>query len=441
MKKARLDGLWLLLLGGSVVLLLTGFLLTSSSPAVMQDFRVVYFPARCLIQHCDPYNESQVLRVYQAEAGTQLSETATDRQIVTRSIYPPTLFFFTVPFAMLPWGPAHVLWMLLTVGSLLLASILAWDLSAGYAPILAGALIGMMLANSEVLLVLGNPSGVVISFSVIAAWCFLRDRYIAIGILALAIGLAIKPQDAGFVWLYFLLAAGVYRRRALFSLLWTVILSLPGIVWASIVSPHWMSELRTNIQAFSVHGGITDPGPASTGTHGAGMMINLQTVLSLVRDEPGFYNLATWLIFAPLVLGLAYIALRFRSPRGTPPKAALLALAAVAPLTMLPVYHHLYDTKLLLLTVPACALLWTEGRRVGRFALAMNAAAFLLTGDVSWTLICGWIGKLHMPGRGFLFMTPATMQAVPVPLLLLAMSAFYLWIYAQRSIAESRTQS
>jgi hypothetical protein len=428
MTKARLDGLILLSLGGVVVLLLLAFLLLKPTPAAMQDFRVVYYPARCLLHHGDPYRESDVLATYRAEGGEHPSETAADHQIVIRHIYPPTAFSFTVPFAMLPWGLARVVWMMLTAGSLLFAAFLAWDLGADYAPIVSGALIGFLLANSEVLIVLGNPSGMVISLCVIAVWCFVRERFVVAGIVGMAIGLLVKPQDAGLVWLYFLLAGGVYRKRALQTLLAAVVLGLPGIVLVWRASPHWMQELHANILAFSVHGGITDPGPASTASTGAGMMINLQTVISSLRDDPHIYNLATWLLCA---LPLTVWALVTAQSRSTPART-WLALAAIATLSLLPVYHHLYDAKLLLLTVPACAMLWAEGGRLGRCALLVNIAAFALTGDVSWTLLLRLLDRLHPMTAGMPAWTLRAMQVFPVPLILLAMSIFYAWVYFSR---------
>jgi hypothetical protein len=35
----------------------------------------------------------------------------------------------------------------------------------------------------------------------VAAWCFIKGRFIPAGILCLAVSLAIKPHDAGLVWL------------------------------------------------------------------------------------------------------------------------------------------------------------------------------------------------------------------------------------------------
>jgi len=58
MNGARRDGLVLLLLG-SVVFVLLGLALEHASHEPMVDFRVVYYPARCLVEHGDPYSQSQ----------------------------------------------------------------------------------------------------------------------------------------------------------------------------------------------------------------------------------------------------------------------------------------------------------------------------------------------------------------------------------------------
>jgi hypothetical protein len=426
MTRARLDGLYFLLLG-SLVFLLLGVILENASPVPMVDFRVLYYPAHCLIQHGDPYNERDVQRISLEEGGAPPWDTEKVRQVVTQYLYPPTSFSITIPFAMLPWGIAHILWMTFSIGSLIFASFLIWDIGANYAPILSGALIGFLLANSELLVITGNAAGIAISLCVVAVWCFLRERFSLAGVLCLAISLAIKPHDTGVVWLFFLLAGGVYRKRALQSLFATVALSLPAVLWVWHVAPNWVQELHSNIAAFSVHGGMNDPGLASTGAHGLGMLVSLQSIFGFFWDDQRIYNSASYLIFALLLIVWAFVTLRSRpSPRRT-----WLALAAIAALTMLPVYHRAQDTKLLLLTVPACAMLWAEGGRIGRLALLVTSAGFVLTGDLPWVVILSLIDRVHLPATRLSGWIVMAVQVFPVPLILLAVGVFYLWVYAR----------
>jgi len=252
---------------------------------------------------------------------------------------------------------------------------------------------------------------------------------VACGIVCLAVSLVLKPQDAGLVWLYFLLAGGVYRKRALQSLLVTAALCLPVVLWVWHVAPHWFAEWQSNILAFSARGGNNDPGPASTGGHGLGMLVNLQAVISLIRDDPRIYNPVSYAICAPLLAIWVIVTLRYRGARAN----AWLGLAAIAALTMLPVYHHLYDAKLLLLTVPACAMLWAGRGVVGWLALLINAAGFVLTGDLPWAGFLFLIHKLNLPTTGFCGELLTGLQVLPAPLILLAMGIFYLWVYARQS--------
>jgi hypothetical protein len=412
---------------GCLTFILLGAAWENAANAPMLDFRALYYPARCLLQHRDPYKESEVLRVYQAEGVYGPLDTAKERMMTARYGYLPSAFSFTVPFAILPWGPSHLLWMILTIGSLIFASFLIWNVGANYAPIVSGVLIGFLLANSELLVMQGMCAGIVISLCVVAVWCLLRERFVPVGILCFAISLAIKPQDTGLVWLYFVLAGGIYRKRALQTLLVMVVLSLPAVLWVWHVSPNWIQELHSNILAFSAHGGINDPGPASSGAHGLAAVISLQSVFSVFRDDPRIYNPASYLLCAPLLLLWVFVTLRFR------PTAARfwLGLAAIAALSMLPLYHRQYDAKLLLLTVPACAMLWAEGGLVGRFALVVNFAAFALTGDLSWAILLGIINHLHLPATGLSGQMLIALQVFPAPLILMVMSVFYLWAYVR----------
>ena len=421
---SRRDGLYLVCLGASVVVLLVIYFLYGPNDSTFEDFDPGYFAARCLIEHCDPYSAVEVQRVYRAQRGEDYRQRDSVREVATRYLYPPTSFVAMIPFALLPWAFARVLWMIVSSGGLLFAALLAWDLAADSAPILSGGFVGFLLANCLVITVLCNPSGMVISLCVIAVWCFLRNRFVFAGILCLALSLAIKPQLPGLVWLYFLLAGGVYRRRALGTLLATASLGLPFAVWAWLLSPQWIQELQSNLQFFSGHGGINDPGPASKIPH---TIVDLQVTISCFKDDPHFYNPLTYIICAFPLLIWAYVTLRSRFTL----KGCFLAIAAIVPLSMLPLYHHLYDTKLILLAVPATAILWAEGGRMKWISLSASAAAFAFTGDVFQTIYTRLMDRFLPGADGPMEQGLRALLTFPVPVVLLAAAVFYLWVYSR----------
>jgi hypothetical protein len=430
MTKARLDGLYLLSLGALVFILL-GVVMENGATSPQADFRGLYFPAQCLFQHCDPYAQSDVLPIYRASGVDRATDSEKIRQIATQSVYLPTVFAATLPFAMLPWSISHIAWLVLTIAGLIFAGFLAWSLAADFRPVLAGALVGFLLANSEVLLITGNAAGIVVSLCIVAVWCFVKDRYVLAGVLCLAVSLAVKPHDTGLVWLYLLLAGGIYRKRALQTLLATAVISIPGVLWAWLRSPHWMQELSGNLAAFSVRGGTNDPGLSSGGAHGLGTVVSLQPIFSFFRDDPHFYNPASYLLFGLLLLVWMFVTMRAR------PTAAnfWLALAAVSALSMLPVYHRQYDTKLLLLAVPACALLFVEGGVTGWLALLVTSAGFVLNGDLPWVIFFALIKALHLGSAGLSGEILVVIQVFAAPLILLVTSVFYLGIYFRRAMA------
>ncbi len=431
MTNAQRDGLTLLLLG-CAVFLLTGLVWARLSARSLMDFRPAYFSARCLLSGHDPYNPADMQRAYAAAGQEHPGESASDQLLETRNEYLPSELPFTVPFALLPFSVAQMLWVALIGAAFTLAAILMWR-AAEPAPLLAGVLLAFLLVNSASLMAFGNPSAIAVSLCVIAAWCFLEDRFAAAGVLCLSAALCIKPHTAGFVWLYFLFAGGKHRKRALQTLALTVAVGVLGIAWVSSIAPHWISELHANLLAFIGRGAMNDPGPATSGGRGIHMITDLQAIFSFFRDDPRFYNLASYAICAPLFVCWAFAAAHAGGSR----RNAWLGLAAVSALTMLPLYHRQYDAKLILLAIPACAVLAAEGGRIARWAITITTIAFILNGDWTWAVLNSLLPRYHLSSIG----PHISLLAFPVPLSLLALACFYLWQFAESAYPSKSASS
>jgi len=420
MTKARLDGLTMLILG-SLFFVAIGALMEWTNPLGMTDFQELYYGSRTVAHHGDPYQPADVAAVYRAETGSlpeDIGVSHTKRLIIFIGSNLPTTLWLVSPLAALPWKVAVFIWALLIAAGFILACYLVWSFGAETAPRFYGGLIFLLLVNSGLLLCAGNTAGLVVSLSVIAVACFLRDRCVPVGVLCLAIALAMKPHDAGPIWLYFLLAGGVQRKRALQSLVLTAVIAIAAVVWLSHAAPHWLPGYQANMHAAMSAGGRDNPVPTTQGGRGIGQIISLQAILSLIWDNAGFYNLAAWLLLGPLLVLWSMRTLG----SGFSTRQAWFALAAVSALAMLPIYHRTYDARLLLLAVPACAMLWNEHDARGRWALGLMLTALILTGDLFWIVL---FQITHYSGWS------VTLGMIPAPLALLALGVFCLYVYVR----------
>ncbi len=428
MNKTRRNALvWILLASGLAIA--WGFSIGQTANGWV-DFRAVYYGTRCLLEHHNPYSVNELEQVYRTEGGERKTETVAARQAVILYVNMPTAFILITPFAMLPWGPAHLLWLAFTAGVFTLAAFLMWDIGSRYAPEVSLFLICILLVDCESIFGAGNTAGIVVGLCVIAVWCFFNERFVWAGVLCLAASLAIKPHDSGFVWLFFLLAGAPYRKRALQTLLVTAVLGVSAFLWLSSVAPNWMHDWNSNLSAISVRGGINEPGPASLTGHSASMVVDLQAAISIFEDNARIYNPASYLVCGALLLLGAARTLKSR----VSPERVWFALAAVVPLTMLVIYHRPWDAKLVMLAVPACAILWAEGGLTRWLALVITAAGVVFTGDVPLAALAIFADKLHVSTAGIFGQIQTVMLIRPASLILLVMSVFYLWIYLRRDV-------
>jgi hypothetical protein len=408
---------------------------------LMCDFGEIYFGARCALHGQDPYDANALFHEFAVEGGELPSNPARAKMahsILSLEFYLPVALLLAVPLAVLPWVIAQNVWMLLIAGSLALAAFLVWDLGAEAAPDIWFLLTCFMLVNCEGLLLDGNAAGISVGLCVVASWCFVRRRHQWAGVLLLALALCFKPHDAGFVWLYFLLAGGLFRKRALQTLAVVAILAIAALLWITPTSPHWPQEIHSSLATVTAHGGTFDPGLSGTTNSGAGQIVDLQAVLSIFWDNPAFYNLTTWIVFGVLLLVWALVTILRRPTRNS----TLYAFAAISALSMLPVYHRTNDARLLLLAIPACAILWTGRGPVRWIAFGLTSAAIFLTADMPLAILGAFTRDLAISTSTLSGKLKAVLLLRPTSVVIVALGGFYLWIYLrEQAPADTLTQT
>lgn len=413
--------------------ILWGIALEKGPGVGVMGFPGIYLGTKCLLQGGDPYNVQQLQNVYEKAGINNTLSSPALRQSVTLYVNLPPTFLLVAPFALLPLATAQALWMVLVVASFLFAAYLMWNLAERYAASLALLLTFIMLANCEILFSGGNTAGFVVSLAVIATWCFLQDRFPHIGVLCLAISLSIKPHDAGLIWLYFLLAGSTLRKRAIQACALSLFMVALASLWVSHVAPRWVPELGTNLATISGPGGINEPGPTSIGVGSPDMIIDLQTVLSLFGDDPHVYNPLTYVLCGTIFLAWLIAIMRFPASS----QSAWFALVSCVALSMLVTYHRSYDAKLLLLSIPACAMLWKRGGPIAWAALLLSSAGIVCTADIPLAILMRLTRNLYSPGASIIARAAVAVATRPAPLVLLAIAIFYLFVYIRLNRGEA----
>ena len=325
-----------------------------------RDFKPLYAGARCLLHHRNPY-DADALRLEYTQAGGSLVDLQPFQPHY--ALYPPPALFVVMPLALLPWEPAHLLFLAASAGLITMASFVVAALCSAFSPLLVPVLISIFLIGANTSMMLAQPALIAIGLCVIGVGLLLQQKHTALAVFCFALSLTLKPQTGSFVWLYFFVVAR-YRVKAVAIFALVLLLCAPGIVWASVTpaSAHWLQDLRANLKITELHGSLSDPGPGDALAYN---ITTLQTIVSLVRDEKPFYNVVSWSVCGVLLVWMFVLVRR----NGLSHEQEFFAIAALTSLSLLPIYHRTYDAKLQLLCFPALAVVlhravasWKERR-------------------------------------------------------------------------------
>jgi Glycosyltransferase family 87 len=332
MKQIRMQNLRALTMGVAALLFFAlGGLKISLA---RNDFIPVYDGASCLIHGCSPY-----------AAGVLL--------------YPPSTILALAPIALFRYPVAWFIWYLLNGTLFVTAVVVVLSLCPQKYKWPATALGAIVLAGSSILLKEAQPAAFAISLVVIGVYLFLRGRALRFAAVLLMLSLAVKPQIGGFIVLYLFLR-GVHRRYAMLAMAGALAFLLCGsaILRMQPRSANWVSELRSNLSRAVAPGATDDPRPANELAVAA---INLQTITSAFFKSEKAYNDAAYAIFA-VFFAAWVVAVRRMNPNL---ENHLVSLGALSVLTLMPVYHRGYDSRLLILAIPAALIVYEKRRTLG----------------------------------------------------------------------------
>ncbi|MBZ5614975.1 MAG: DUF2029 domain-containing protein [Acidobacteriia bacterium] len=318
--------------------------------AEFNDFISPYIQSRALVKGMDPYSPEVLLRLWPTEGARRPDFVARDLAdgslIMKRGIptaYPLTCLLLLAPLAVLPWPVACFTWLVITV-SLILG--LIWSLLAlggfGYNDWRAYLFVAFSLALAPLHTGLAAGSIVISTVSLcgIALALEERGRKIIAGIL-FGIAVCLKPQIGLPFLVYYLLrrhwrlagvAAGVVVTTALLAMARLAISGTP-----------WLQNYRLDNKVLLATGMLSDFTERNPIRFS---LINLQVLFYALLHHAVAANVLALTVSAALFGIWVWLVLRNRS------LVVLLSMGTLAVLSLLPVYHRLYDAFLLIF--PLC---------------------------------------------------------------------------------------
>jgi hypothetical protein len=346
--------LWIGLLSGIAFLLKT--YADQRHSVFLRDFKQPYASARCVAYGCDPYSEADTQRIFIQAGGNPAEDTHVF--VPYSALYPPPSLYLMEPIGMLPYPLAARVWMTLNGLAYCAAILVMAQWCAAFDGLAASLVLALFAVTSTIILGLGQVSCLSISLLVIGMGCILNRRFAVVGVGCVAISILLKPHLAGVVPLYLMFSGRERIRRYVQIVSVGVLFCAIVMGWSVLAKPgvsHWIAEWRANIAGNMGSGATNDPSPhGSGGTSSA----SLQALTSLFISDARDYRLAAYGVTAALLLAWACAVRRMRAGL----ERDVIAIAALAAIGLLPVYHRMYDTRILLFLFPAVAALSRKSR-------------------------------------------------------------------------------
>lgn len=357
--------LWILLFLAAGEFVMRGPVRFLREPTNWNDLSQSYTASKLWLKGQSPSDPRNFSVLWKQEAGSHLELT----DIRTHLAPPLGGLVVTAPIAALPWKVAKIVWLIIlltafvvTVWTLMLAGGLREDNLRTLAFIAAC----LALAPFQTGIASGNASILVIGLCAAAIWAAFGHRDVAAGLL-FGVACSLKPQIGAFLVLYYL----IRRRWKLFA---TAVATTTGLVLVAVLylwlrGASWIQDYLHNAKGFVTANNIDDFSGANPIRF---TLINLQVPFFSITGHPSSANLMAFV--AGVLLLCAWLYWVVRGPDGGHDHGTeLLALGAIAIISLLPVYHRFYDAALLV--VP---LSWCVAHTAGRSKSVATVALLLM---------------------------------------------------------------
>jgi hypothetical protein len=390
----------------------------------MWDFASVYSASRTWIHGGDPYDLPSVLATWHGMGPFSNRDVG-----YFATVYPPNSLIVLAPFAALPLCAAMLAWLALTLTLLALQLAALADLAGlEWRDPRALLLFAASLASApfQFGILAGQLSLPAISGCILALWCASRRREVLAGLL-LGLACATKPQVAAPFLLYYLLCRRWWVGGVAIFLSGTIFAA--ALVAMRMSHIDWLNGWERSIAITTRMGGVNDYGWA--GDYRDEIM-DMKILLVSVFHNSNLLRIAVDCMV--LVLVVLYLRVFRRAPANDLDE--LIMIAGLTALSLLPMYHRVYDAALL-----TTGFAWALAQIYGplrRYAVAMlfPMAIFLVPFDFTSTL-----GR-HI--RGFAVIARSSgWQAVIAPHYgwgLLVLAIIIIWAVSARSADQSEAE-
>jgi hypothetical protein len=298
---------------------------------------------------CNPYSVQDLDKVLVKARGSGIRQDWSDQL----PIYPPTTFVLLLPLSLLSYKSATIFWYSLSLATYVYGLCWIYLFSSALAgtPLIVRVglvLLGLHFPKMLQCLGFGNPSLIVTGLLLFCVFDEAESRKI-LRLICIAIACLLKPPLA-----LPLVALVLFKdpKRTRDGSIATALLALMFLALGlyAFLPPgmaHWRLDLSQNL-ALGERGGMN---PSLRGAP-SNTMLNIATLPGYFLTNPVSIRFISFAVIAALAV-LYLIALnRLRKSALWETRGYLLAVATLAVLTLLPVYHRFCDIGVLLLAVP-----------------------------------------------------------------------------------------